>query len=1005
MVYIKYLIILIIEVFFIQMGYSLPLNKLKIKNVDNSQGLANNHVLCVTQDSRGIIWIGTYSGVQIFDGYDFDFISKTADGREVFSNNVIYAIVEDNDRETMWFGTEFGLNSYNIKTGKVTQIVSGSNKNNNLGCNCLRDIYIDKDGLLWLASYGGGLTVYDKTNGKFENYKAIPGDSSSLQSNYINSLYVDRQGLLWIATENGGLSIFDMRKRKIVSSVTNAFKSLSNSIINCVFQDYADNYWIGTWNSGLWRYKFKDNSLVSFECFLDKCETIRSIEQSDKDFLWVATFGGGLYKFYTEEERFEKCELVQSDLKNTKQDFIWDVFNDDNGNIWISTFGSGVFMINKEHNRFPSYSLRDELSHTLLSVSCCFEDQGRRLWIGTYDGGVYIFNSKNGTYTKLDVTSKLNINDISCIFQDSKKRMWLAGKNSLVVLMPDLKTYKYFTHDPENRNSLPLSKINSIIEDDDENIWLGICGEGIRMVAAGDMADKNDRTIEFKELFSSEDTLNTIPNNKIWNLQKDVKGNIWIGSPDKLTCYDIQSKQFNRFEIYSASSMYEDKLGNLWVTSMGKGLYKLDRNYHIEKLFNISNGLPSLILVGVIADKKGRLWIGTNQGISVLDPETEQVLNFNRSQGLGFNEVNINAFALLQSGDMIFGGNEGFSLFYPETIGADAFNGKTCIDKIEVMHKPIHCDQRYRDRQIDTTVIQNVLLCDIDTLLLDYNDKVLTLSFCAINYSNPLGLYFSYKLEGFDKQWIISKAYRSATYTNLPPGEYFFKVRSSYDLTNWESDKTLLIIINGFFWQQYWFKVGVALLLGVIIVICAIKYLEIRKRVVNTQSIRVKNRELIAEQNDLKLHNEQLKETNKVNQNKIASLVNNTYATDQKVKMLYENLKELEQSDPSLLKSKLKSVINSIHNRSAVTTNSDNELDTTVNILFDDFQTKLAQQYPKLTQNDLRICSYIRMNKSNKDIAQMLNIALSSLETSRYRIRKKLCLESEINLNDFLIRF
>lgn len=981
--------------------HSQKLTKLKIENYQSSYGLINNHILCTYEDSRGIIWVGTYSGVQTFDGYTFDLFNKNKNGKEYFSNHVVHSIAEDPEHN-MWFGTEFGLNKYNVTSGKIIQFVSDTKRDDGLSSNHVRDIAIDSEGLIWLGTYGGGITVFDEKNNKYEQFKAIPGDSNSIQSNLINSLFIDKQGLLWIATENGGISVFNRHTRKVEKNFPTGIDGTRDNIINCVFQDYYNNFWFGTWNNGLIKYEPETKSFKYFEQLSksksSKKSTIRWIEQTEKDFLWIGSFGEGLYRFYIEDEQFYKVDLIQSDNKNTKQDYIWKIHTDKGNNLWINTFGSGLFMINNVRNTFPSYVLRDPSTNTRISIACFLEDQNNNLWIGTYNSGIYTFNLKTGRYSKFVSDSRLE-NEINCLYLDSKNNIWIGIKDGLFMLMPDRKTYRFYESDPLNENSLSRSTVNSIVEDNDGNIWIGFWGEGINILPKNELNKNDTKKVCFKKYYATQKNP-IIPNNNIWKLFKDSRGNIWIATSSLLTYYNSNKKEFKSVDLYSVSSFYENDLGNIWVTPMGEGLYMLDKNYNISKSFGLKDGLPTPALVGVMPDKNERLWVGSDKGISIIKPENGYIINFDKNYGLEFNEVNMYANILLKSGQMVYGGNEGFTIFHPETVGMDLFDGKVYINDIKILYESYQALK-------DSNITLKPLISNYDTLKLKHDQKVLSLSFSAINFSNPQGLLFAYRLEGFDNDWILTDSKnRQATYTNLSPGNYTFRVKASYNAKNWGTREAKLFIhIKKPIWQHIWFKIFIFFLsVGLLYIIIRLR-LNYEKRELVLQNEVLLSEKLRKEQEILRLQNEKLNESLNENSKRIASLAFNNLNSSDKINLIYNNLKEMEKNVSSENKWKLKQTLKALEQHGDEVLSNDSDFDSTVNLLFDDFQKRLIDKFSKLTHKDLRICSYIRMNKPNKEIAQQLNITPGSLETSRYRLRKKLELDAETNLNDFLLKF
>ncbi len=985
------------------MSYGSNNDHLKIVNYNTSHGLLNNHVLCTFQDSRGLIWVGSYSGVQIFDGYDFQVFNEDVDGKELFSNHVVHAIAEDQNGN-MWFGTEFGLNKYDFESHEIQTYV-GDSAGNGLNNNHIRDILVGDDGLIWLGTYGGGLNVYNDSTGVFHYYIANTNDDSALQSNLINSFHLDKKGLLWISTENGGVSVFNMQQRKVVQQIKTGYNEINSNVVNCVFQDLYSNYWLGTWDRGLVKFlpdvnSFEYKPLPAKN--IDKgLRTVRSITQTNLEFMWIGVFGGGLYKYYLDDNRYEKVELNHPDLKNSKQDFIWNVMKDKNDNVWISTFGSGVFMISKERNTFPSFVIRGEDSQTRLSVACFAEDKENNLWVGTYNGGAYVRYEGETEFVKVNLGGWLD-NRISYIYNDSQDRIWIGIEQGVCMMRPDRHSYKVFSHDADNPNSISRSAVNAIEEDDSGNIWLGFWSEGINVLSQKDILKENPNEAVFRKIqYASSGS--SIPNNTIWNLYKDSRGVMWISSPDKLAYFDAKQAMFKTLEIYSVSSIMEDESGHFWISSMGNGIYKLDRNYQIAENISVSKGFSAKQITGMLSDKKGRIWVGTEEGISVLEPESGYVMNFDKNHGLEFNEVAINSCLELRSGEMVFGGNEGFTIFDPNTISQSMFQGKVAVSGVRIGNMPLG-----RRGAGFTGSKNDYLLSLADSLRLSYKDNTLSFDFVAINYSNPDGVKFSYRLDGVDEDWLYANASnRTVTYANLKPGEYVFHVRASLNAVNWGPNEARLhVFIQPPVWLSSWAIVLYALLTLVLLYF----YAQYRVRV---------GSELLTEKKELRSMHKCLKEIEWLNsknvqldnelsesQKRIAELTFDNLDACQRFKMLYNDIVEVENVLPgSDGKRKLGSAIKSIEQDAEKLLDNDSVLNSTVNLFFDDFQKRLSNRFSRLTPQDLRLCSYIRLNKSNKEIARLLNITPASLDTSRYRLRKKLAIDKEINLCEFLLKF
>ncbi len=973
---------------------------LKIENLKSQDGLINNHVSCSFQDSNGIMWFGTYSGVQTYDGNQFHLFNENKLGENLFSNHVILAIAEDK-KHNLWFGTEYGLNKYEIETGSIKKYIQTETNQLGLINNQIKSIIIDEDSLVWIGTYGGGIVSFNEKTNTFKNFQAVPNDTTSLQSNLINSLFIDNNGMLWVSTENGGVSVFNRKTESVVESFTMETPGFESKTINCIFQDYLENYWFGTWDNGLIKYDSKSKTFKHYRTITNKkctkATTVRWIEQTDKDFIWVGTYGDGLYKFNIHTESYVKVNLQQADHRNTKQDYIWNLYKDKQDNLWVSTYGSGIFMISPKRNKIPAYKLLDS-ENTRLSISCFLEDENEQLWIGTYTSGIYIFNRNTGSYKKFTTIPDpyLVINILYC---DSNNNIWACTNKGLYKIPKDRKSYKRYAHSENNPNSLSSSNVNTILEDRFGNMWIGLWNDGINILKKDQLAIENTETVSYEKYYSTKNE-NTISNNIIWKFYNDTRGNIWITSPGKLTYYNHDSKSFTSTEVYSVSSVYETNSGNIWATSLGNGLYLLDKDGNEIKKYSKEDGFPSNTLSGLMCDKKDRLWLGTSKGVAFLEPESGVVANFDTNYGIEFNEANINAYLKTSDGKIVYGGNEGFNIFSPEELGIETCDWKVYFNNVKVLYES-------NNLIVDTTFCTEKMYTETDSLFLESNSKMITINFSAVNYFNPQGIKYSYCLEGIDKDWILTDSKnRQVSYTNLPPNKYVFKVRASYNEKNWGVQQAKLFIdIKEPLSQKTWFRLLLIFIgLSSITTITRIRLIRIKQRL-KKQNEHLTNEKLKKEQELLRIQNEKLNSSIDENRKNLVSLAFKNINSIEKMEIIYRNLKELDNNSESDNKRIIKNTIKLFEHDSDEISNNNYAFNTSVDLAFDDFQKRLSVTFPKLTHKDLRICSYIRMNKDNKTIAQQLNITIGSLDTSRYRIRKKMNLNSDTNLNDFLIKF
>ena len=973
------------------------------ENYNEEQGLVHSYVLCMFQDSWGIMWVGTYGGVQAFNGYNFNLFNVSGKKTNILTNHVVNVIFEDKDKN-LWFGTESGLNKYNPKTGAIVRYLNNAHNTNCLSNNNVKSIYQDNDGIFWIGTYGGGLNRLDEKNNNFTSFRAKRGDKNFLQSDLINTFFVDKNGLFWIGTENGGVTIFDKNKNKVVNNFQSAPGRLSHGTVNSICQDMFGNYWIGTWDGGLNKY---DPTTKKFTYFYPKSSfkkgqtinNIRCILQTEKDFLWVSTFGEGLCKFDLKTEEFVKVNINTTKDGISAQDLIWTLYEDNENNLWIGTFGKGILKQNTLKNTFLHYDLKQP-DNTKLSISSIVQYSPDEMLIGTLNRGMYFYNLKTKTYKKYSPPQIQN-ESIGKIYLDRKNRLWISAENILYLINSDRKTIRKFAYNPSNNTSITENSINAILEDRLGNIWIGFWGTGINVIKNGELDKKKDDAVIFTKYLNNKSDTFSMFHTRIWSFFEDSKGTVWIGTSGNLVYYNPHDGLFKTLPIKVVSSFYEDPYGYLWVGSIGYGLYKLNKDYRVVKKYQQNDGLPCLDVLSIMADKNGRMWMGTAMGITLFDPQSESISNFDKYYGLQSFNINPNACITLLSSQMIFGGNNGFYLFKPDEITQDFIKSPIIITDIKLNNKSIAYEN-----VMDSTSIMQSSIADLESLKLDYKNKVLTIDFAAVNYTIPSSITYAYMLEGFDEDWVnTSSSNRTATYTNLNNGDYVFKVRMSYSKGKWlESIRKLKVTITPPYWKKLWFIILIITAFGSVIWLILWFILgRNRLRTLIKQKLYVTER-LSKEKEVLQLRYDQISE-NQQQQNKkwaYISLKNQTLKDE--LKTIHTNLLDIKSIQPNLNNTQLTKAIQSL-NEQINGLNETEGFNDNINILFDDFVKRFADNFQKLTSTDIRICALIRMNKSNKEIAKQLNIALGSLETSRHRIRKKLSLPTDVNLNDFILRF
>ncbi len=773
--------------------------------IDN--GLSQSSINCIAQDKIGFMWFGTQDGLNRFDGYSFTVFKHISDNNSSLSDNSILNLLVDRSG-VLWIATESGgLDQFNYETETFTSFKYNPKDLKSISSDHVNSISEDPSGNLWIGT-NRGLDYLNKKDYTFIRFSHNDQNSNSLSSDTVHFTYIDHNGKLWIGTENG-LNFYDQSTKKFFHYLHNPrnINSISSNKINSISQGNDGSLWIGTVDAGLNKLNIKTNEFIHYRNLKDNANSLGSdsVEAvySDRDgTVWIGCLTGGLNEFSPQTKSFYH---YLSDLNNPNSidDYqVLSIFQDKEGIVWIGSFTSGVFKLNKMKRQFGAVSKETNYSNGLNDndVNSFSEDQFGNLLIGTNNGGLNVFNKKNGRfihYVNNKSENSLMNNSVVSLYVDKNGIIWIGTTVGLDKFNQNTKTFEHFVRDPKNPSTLGYPYINSIISDGAGNLWLGLWGGGL------DKLTPNNKFIHYKH---DPKNPNSLCNDNVTFLYLDKKGIIWIGTNGGgLDRFNPKSGSFfhythnpndknslNQNYIYLIYQFPNDD-NYLWIGTAGGGLNKLDLKTDRFTYYTEDDGLANNIVYGILGDKNGNLWLSTNKGLSKFNPNTKVFKNYDQSFGLQSNEFNQDAFFENKNGEMFFGGIKGFNMFYPENIKDNLFKPPVVITSFKKFNK-------------DVKLSRAIFLTD--TLILSNKDYVLSFTFASLSYTNPDNNLYSYKLEGFDKDWIELGRNNSATFTNLNPGRYILRIKASNNDGVWnERGASLTIIITPPFWLTWWFKI------------------------------------------------------------------------------------------------------------------------------------------------------------------------------------------------------
>ncbi|MDQ3020967.1 MAG: ATP-binding protein [Bacteroidota bacterium] len=800
-------------------------NKLDIKfeNISLKDGLSQSVVRSISQDEIGFMWFCTQDGLNKYDGRKFEIYRNDPENSESICYNNIYCICEDKNKN-LWIGTDDGLSRFDREKEIFFNYKCDIEDENSLSNNQIRAIYEDKKGVIWIGTYGGGLEKYNEAGDNFIHYKNRKDDISSLSDNRVTSVIEDEFENLWIGTWRGGLCLLDRENNNIIRyklSGDNVNSFLINSV-NSLAVDNKSNLYVAT-NYGLFFMNIRKNEIKHF---LNEPADPKSISENfvstvfedSSNNIWVGTRERGLNLLNISNGEF-KCYRHEKNTPNTlSSNSIFSIYEDRSGMIWIGTFGGGLNKFNSQTKKIYHYYSQENNNNTLSSskiYNFC-EDGDGILWIGTSDGGLNKYDRGKNIFTHYkhdpDNPDSISNDTVNFILESEKNILWIGTNEGLNKFDIKKNKFKHYLNNLQDKNTLSQNTVFSLAKGSNGIIWIGTVGGGL---------NKFDTEKEEFTIYKNDpDNKSSICSDRIRTILLENENTIWLGTIEGGICrFDVTNEKFYQYKndpenLLSISENHImticiDKSGIMWIGTLGGGLNKFDKNKKTFKRFNQKDGLSNDTIMGILEDDKENLWISTNYGLSKFDKQSETFKNYDVRDGFQSNEYNQWSFLKLQSGELVFGGINGFNIFNPDDINDNLFIPPIVISNFTIFNKPVPISENGSVLKKSIT-LQN-------EIILTYKESVFSFEFAALDFNIPDKNKYAYKMEGFDKEWIYSGNRRFATYTNLNPGDYFFRVKGSNNDGVWNEEGTKIKIkITPPFWKTWWFRtIGIVTTAGV----------------------------------------------------------------------------------------------------------------------------------------------------------------------------------------------
>ncbi|MES2454219.1 MAG: two-component regulator propeller domain-containing protein [Bacteroidota bacterium] len=772
--------------------------KISFNHLTVENGLSQSSVLSIAQDSMGFMWFGTKDGLNKFNSRNFE-VYKHDDNNptSLSSSKNINALLTDR-KGNLWIGTQNGLNLYLPESNGFKHFLHDPADKNSISNNTVRHLFEDKEGNIWIGTENG-LNKLLK-NGQFQRFYAV-SDGKGIAGNLVKAIHQDHDGVLWVGTSNGLNSMkYEQGKYTFNSYFHNTAdpQSLADNDINAIFEDPMRNLWIGTHNFGL---ELLDRPSATFRHYKAGNGThalisnvIRKIKMDGNGKLWISTLNG-LSIFDVAAQKFTNLAHNPEDPSGLNQNSVYDILQDKAGSMWLGTYYGGVNVYHANSTPFRKYKAnpgKNGISSNV--VSTIVEDRQHNLWIGTEAEGLNYYNRSTGAFTNFKNDNAhpnaLSSHLVKALSIDKKGWIWIGTyEGGLDVYMPEKGIFKHY-QPGDFPNSLNTNRIVFMLRDHRQRLWLGTRSQGIFIYDEG--ADK----------FSPFDAgLKPEVLKHVRCMYEDSHRNIWIATNSGTYIVSVNKNIVVQFKPTNALYKFddlnfinEDSKGNIWLGSYESGLIRYDSKSKTVKGYTTKDGLPSNSIMGLLEDSSGSLWISTSNGLSKFDQHT--FTNYTVEDGLPGNVFNYNSFFKDTKGELFFGGYNGLVSFFPDQIRKNKMVPRAVFTQLKLFNKPVSMgdESQVLSRNISLQPEVNF----------SYNQNIFTVDFAVLNYIKSEKNRYAYKLEGFEKDWNYVNS-PSASFTNLPAGNYTLLVRGTNNDGVWTSEPARLNIhVHPPFWKTWW---------------------------------------------------------------------------------------------------------------------------------------------------------------------------------------------------------
>lgn len=748
--------------------------------MDRDSGLSNLSVSSIIQDKYGFLWFGTQGGLNRYDGREVKIFRNNPFEEDGLVHNLIQTMYYDEEKHELWIGTYQGVSHLAIGNNSFKNY---SVEEDGLSNPVIVAITKDESDNIWIGTLNG-LNKLEPKTGIIKEYE-IPGE-------VVRDLKIDSKGRLLIGSYEGLLYY-----EKESDSIKKLDFDLPSQYVMVVEEFEKGILTLALWDGGIANIDMETGS-VKIKEYIDN--RIYSIIKTRDETLWVGTWGGGL--FATRKDGKEYHFSGDSVEKSVTHPVVYSMYQDDTDILWIGTNGGGISKINPRKSNYVRFFHDPENPDSLSQgkINKIFQDKRGNLWFAIYNSGLNRYDSKDNKLIKLEHDTNnpnsLPHNQVIDMLEDNEGILMGTGKG---LAYYDMEKNHFFHWDilPENTMVYAIEKANDSI------LWIGTYTKGLYRY------NKLNGELDHFNYIDKDNY--SLSDNLIYDILVDTKDRVWVGTnnglnllmPDKEE-FKIYNRVFgnkDQLAVNTIRVLFEDSKGRIWIGMVGGGiaLYNEEEDSFIS--FTEEDGMSSNVVIGILEDDNGRIWASTHSGISIIEPENGDIFVLTPDDGIGGWEFNSGHFRN-RDGTLLFGGVHGITAIPHSFTDTELIAPKVYITNIDLFQNPID---------------ENKMFFNDDKLEFGPDDSFLGFRFVALDFDSPEKTRFSYKLEGFDKEWINAGTRDYASYSNLPSGDYELKViaKTARDIQSEPASVYFSI-------SKVWYKTNIAYAFFIIVLLILI---------------------------------------------------------------------------------------------------------------------------------------------------------------------------------------